>query len=245
MSTFCVRCGNSIDDQDQFCRRCGAQAGAGSGTLPSVPFAPSGSAATSKTAIASLVSGLFIFLYPLSSIAAVIFGHLSLSEIKKSAGRLTGEGLATAGLVLGYIGVAAIPIILIIAAIAIPNVFRARMAANESWAVSSIRSILTAQMSYSESHPETGYACSLSALGEAQLIDGSLASGQKSGYRFEIMGCAAEPRDGPNKKYQVVAYPITANQTGDRAFCSDESGVIKQHSGGLAQNCVESGVVLP
>jgi type II secretory pathway pseudopilin PulG len=177
-------------------------------------------------------------------VVAIILGHLSLSEIKKSAGRLTGEGLATAGLILGYIGVAAIPIILTLAAIAIPNLLRARMAANESSAVAAVRTINTAQMAYSESHPEAGYACSLSALSEAQMIDSVLASGQKNGYGFEIKECEAETQGGPNKKYQVVAYPITANQTGDRAFCSDESAVIKQHSGGSGRNCLENGAVL-
>jgi len=68
------------------------------------------------------VLGICGFLFPfLLSIAAIILGHLSLSEIKKSAGRVTGQGLAIAGLVLGYLGIVTIPVILIIAAIAIPN----------------------------------------------------------------------------------------------------------------------------
>jgi Domain of unknown function (DUF4190) len=58
-------------------------------------------AQTSGKAIASLVCGLFLFAFPLS-ILAVIFGHLSVSEIRKSSGRLKGEGIAIAGLVLGY-----------------------------------------------------------------------------------------------------------------------------------------------
>jgi len=242
MSTFCMRCGSSMDDQDQFCRKCGAQASALAESA-SVTTIPAGPAQTSGKAIASLVCGLLFFV-PFAFVPAVIFGHLGLSEIRKSAGRLKGDGLAMAGLVLGYIWIVSIPIIiLIIAAIAIPNVMHARVAANEGMAVSSIRSINTAQMSYSESHPETGYTCSLSALTETQMIDSTLASGQKSGYRFEIMACAAEPLGGPNKKYQVVAYPITVNQTGDRSFCSDESAVIKRHSGGSAQHCLESGAV--
>ena len=241
MSTFCMRCGSSLDDQDTFCRNCGAQVAVGAAA--SAPAVTAGPATTSTKAVVSLICGFCIIFFPLS-LVAIILGHLSLSEIKKSAGRLTGEGLATAGLILGYIGVAAVPIILILAAIAIPNLLRARMAANESSAVAAVRTISTAQMAYSESHPETGYACSLSALGEAQMIDGVLAGGQKSGYRFEIKECEAETQGGPNKKYQVVAYPITANQTGDRAFCSDESAVIKQHSGDSAQSCLENGTVL-
>jgi hypothetical protein len=45
-------------------------------------------------------------------------------------------------------------------------------------------------------------------------------------------------------KYQVVAYPLRVNQTGTRAFCSDESGVVKLDSGGSARACVENGVIL-
>ena len=86
---------------------------------------------TSVKAILSLVCGLLFFI-PFLFIAAIVFGHLALSEIRKSAGRLKGEGIAIAGLVLGYIEIAGIPFLLIIAAIAIPNLLRARMAANES-----------------------------------------------------------------------------------------------------------------
>src|SRR5208283_4914231 len=76
---------------------------------------------TRSMAIASLFCGLFLFAFPLS-ILAIIFGHLSVSEIRKSAGRLKGEGIAITGLVLGYVGLAIIPVILICAAIALPNV---------------------------------------------------------------------------------------------------------------------------
>ena len=243
MSTFCMRCGSSIDDQDQFCRKCGAQASALAEPASVMRRIPAGPAQTSGKAIASLVCGLLFFV-PFAFVAAVILGHLGLSEIRKSAGRLKGDALAIAGLVLGYMWVVSIPIILIIAAIAIPNLLRARMAANESAAAASVRTILTAQMSYSESHPESGYACSLSALGDAQMIGSDLASGQKSGYRFEIRGCEAETPGVRNRKYQVAAFPITANQTGNRSFCSDESAVIKQYSGGSAQNCLDSGIVM-
>jgi len=74
-------------------------------------------AETSGKAIGSLVCGL-LFFFPPSAILAVIMGHLSLSEIRRSAGRLGGRGVAIAGLVLGYAGLSFIPV-LIIAAIAI------------------------------------------------------------------------------------------------------------------------------
>jgi type IV pilus assembly protein PilA len=200
-------------------------------------------AVTSGKAIVSLVFGLFLFVFPFS-VVAIIFGHLSLSEIRKSAGRLKGEGVAIAGLVLGYMGVAAIPVILIIAAIAIPNLLRARMAANESSAAASVRTIVTAETTYATMHPDVGYICSLSDLGAAQLIPSSLASGMKSGYGFEVSGCTDATPGGPFEKFHVIAYPMTKNATGVRAFCSDESNVIKQDGNGSGQACLENGSIL-
>jgi len=198
--------------------------------------APPGPRQTSGKAIASLVFGLFIFFFPFS-IAAVILGHLSLSESRKSSGRLAGDSVAMAGLVLGYIGVASVPILLL-AAIAIPNLLRARMAANESAAVQSVRIINTAEISYAAEHPAAGYTCALSDLGH---ISSDLRSGQKTGYRFELSGCTAGD-NGAIGTYQVAAYPVAVNQTGIRAFCSDDSAVIRVDPRGSGENCFESGL---
>jgi len=240
MSTFCAGCGNSMIAEDQFCRVCGRQVSAqGGAQVAAAPTPPAGPPETSGKAIVSLISGLFIFFFPFS-IVAIIFGHLSLSEIGKSAGRLTGRGMAIAGLVLGYAGVSFIPI-LIIAAIAIPNLLRARMAANESSAVASIRTLNAAEVAYSQSHADAGFTCSLPDLGSAELINTQLASGMKSGYVFELGGCSSETGTGANTKYQVLARPVTQNQSGVRAFCSDESAVIRVETGGLAKRCLENG----
>jgi competence protein ComGC len=163
---------------------------------------------------------------------------LALSEIKRSAGRLKGEGLAIAGLVLGYGWVVFIPIILIIAAIAIPNLLRARMAANESSAVASIRTINTAEVTYSSEHPNTGFTCSLSDL--SSLVGIHVVSGQRNGYAFELSGCIGDDK-GAMVHYQVAAYPVTRNQTGIRAFCSDESAVVRVDPNGSAQDCLANG----
>lgn len=231
-----------MEATDKFCRVCGRQAaGFGSETGSSMP--PTGAPATSGKAIVSLICGLLFFV-PLAFIAAIVFGHLSLSEIKRSAGRLKGEGIAIAGLVLGYIWIVGIPVILIIAAIAIPNLLRARMAANESSAVGGVRTLITAEMTYAVAHPDEGFTCSLSSLEKADQISGTLANGQKTGYAFELSGCAPGAEGGANVKYQVVAYPVRLHQTGIRAFCSDESAVLKMDSGGSAENCLQSGEVL-
>ncbi len=242
MSSFCAKCGTSIDTNDQFCRTCGTAVG-GSAEQPSVSAPNVGPTTTSSKAIISLIFGLLFFLFPLP-VVAIIFGHLALSEIRKSAGRLTGERMATAGLVLGYIGASVVPIILIVAAIAIPNLLRARMAANESSAVASVRLITTAQITHQVAHPETGYACSLSEISPDEISDTALLIGQKNGYRFEIRNCAPENPGGPNSKYRVVAYPFSVNQTGVKAFCADESAVIKVDSAGSAQKCLEEGSTL-
>lgn len=244
MTTFCPACGNSMDTADQFCRVCGRQIPqpgiAPIGTAPAIPAGPS---QTSTKAIVSLVSGLFIFFFPLS-IVAIICGHLALSEIKKSAGRLTGDGMAIGGLVLGYAGVAGIPLILIIAAIAIPNVLRARMSANEASAIASIRTLTVAENSYAQSHTDAGFTCSLSDLAGAGLIDERLGSGQKTGYFFQFKGCEAETPGGANTRYRMVAYPLVLNRTGRQAFCSDESAAIKVDSTGSPRRCFDHGTPL-
>jgi type IV pilus assembly protein PilA len=241
---FCSGCGNNVAEGEKFCRVCGKEAPAQAVTAPVAgTLALSAPAETSGKAIASLVCGLFLFAFPMS-ILAIIFGHISLSEIRKSAGRLKGEGMAIAGLVLGYLGLAGIPFVLIIAAIAIPNLLRARMAANESSAAAMVRTLVVAEVGYSSMHPEAGYTCTLSDLTGAGLIDAKLASGQKSGYAFELSGCTATADSVANVKFQVVAYPMARNQTGRRAFCSDESGVVKADANGSPQDCLENGSTL-
>jgi type IV pilus assembly protein PilA len=119
-----------------------------------------------------------------------------------------------------------VAIILIIASIAIPNLLRARMSANEASAVAAIRAINAAQISYNSAYPTNGYAPTLAALGgvscapptptSACLIDSQLASGTKNGYAFTIAGVTGTPA----ATYQVIAAPVTPNQTGVRYFCS-------------------------
>jgi type IV pilus assembly protein PilA len=228
---------------DKFCRVCGRMASAGSAVMPPISAPPLGIAETSGKAIVSLICGLLFFI-PLLFIAAIVLGHLALSEIRKSAGRLKGEGIAVAGMVLGYMWIAGIPIVLILSAIAIPNLLRARTAANEASVVASVRTLGIAEIGYATSHPDQGYTCSLSDLAATQSSVGSLGTGQKSGYVFELTGCIPGTEGGANVKYQVVAYPLRANQTGTRVFCSDESGVIKMDSSGSARGCLENGSAL-
>ena len=134
-----------------------------------------------------------------------------------------------------------VAIILIIAAIAIPNLLRARMAANESSAVASIRTINTAMITYNSSYPTVGFAASLSNLGgtanpcvsgtgNACLIDSVLSQGVKSGYTFTATNGGGVPKT----QYYAAGTPTTPNQTGVRSFCSFEDAVVRVQSGGGA-----------
>jgi prepilin-type N-terminal cleavage/methylation domain-containing protein len=126
-----------------------------------------------------------------------------------------------------------VAIILIIASIAIPNLLRARISANETSAVGSIRAINSAMISYMSAFPTVGYPATLVSLGGtscappspagACLIDSQLASGTKTGYTFTLSGVSGSPAS----TYQIVGAPTVANQTGVRYFCSFADGVVR------------------
>jgi type IV pilus assembly protein PilA len=233
---FCSKCGSSLPEGSGVCGACGSIV-----STAGVPITPgtAGAPQTSGLAIASLICGLLFFAFPLA-LAAVILGHVSLSQIRKSGGHLKGRGLALGGTILGYLGLSIVPV-LIIAAIAIPNLLRARIAANESSAVGSVRSLTEAEATFARTGNKLGYACALADLSTAGVLAPKLASGQHSGYILELRGCSSETAGGPHVKYQVVAYPIAPNQSGVRAFCSDQEGIIKFDPTGSPQACLETG----
>jgi type IV pilus assembly protein PilA len=244
---FCPKCGASLQESSRFCDRCGVTVTVQAASAPAA--LPVEAAKTSGKALASLLTGVFgLPLFPFA-IVAIILGHISRSEISKSNGRLQGGGMALTGLILGYAGIVIIPLILIIAAIAIPNLLRARIAANEASAVRSLRTINAAEATYNLAYPDTGYTCALSDLAgndrpaasaaKARLIDKTLATGTKYGYQFVVQNCI-HPEKGDGK-YQVVASPVSRNQSGVRAFCSDETGVIRFDTNGSADDCLTSG----
>jgi len=249
MSSFCKGCGNSLSEADIFCPICGRNISVTSATPPPDPAIVFGLAPeTSGKAIFSLVCGV-LCLVPPAAIVAVIFGHLSLSEIRRSAGKLAGRGLAVTGLVLGYAGVALTIVWLVLIGIAIPRVMRAQREAiaetPETSAVSVMRALNTAEIAYAQAHREAGYTCSMFDLSQTWALSTDLARGQKNGYVFELQGCAAKQTGGPIVRYQVVAYtPQVAKSTGKPAFCSNESDVIKVARNGSPQDCLRSGVDL-
>lgn len=139
-----------------------------------------------------------------------------------------------------------VAIILIIAAIAIPNLLRSRMAANESSAVGSLRTINTSEVTYASTYPTVGFASALTQLGPpssgstadataAGLLDnvlGGAATSTKSGYNFTL--AASGDTSSTVTAYTASASPQTHGSTGTRGFYTDASGVIRYNASGTA-----------
>lgn len=130
-------------------------------------------------------------------------------------------------------------IILVIAAIAIPNMLQARIKANEGAAVASLRTIQTAQTLYSATYPDIGYASSLADLGShgtdckvpgkhnaCIIMDETLTNGLKNGYIFQVI------TDGgvPAVAYTATATPQALGSTGQCSYSSSQSGDIQATS---------------
>ena len=136
-----------------------------------------------------------------------------------------------------------VAVILIIAAIAIPNLLRAKIAANEASAVSAVRTLTTAETTYASSWG-SGYAatidnlgggtpCGPATAGTACIVDSSIsvAPYQKSGYTFAAVGNT--PTGAINNGFEVNASPTSVGVTGQRAFCADQTGVLRFNTTGV------------
>jgi type IV pilus assembly protein PilA len=151
-----------------------------------------------------------------------------------------------------------VAIILIIAAIAIPNLLRARMAANESSAASGVRTVNTAEVSYYTNYPQVGYSAALADLGDAAntcstavptttnacLIDNNLATNGagagKSGYNYTYASVKAGTL---YTTYSIISDALTLNTTGVKSFCSIQDAVVRAANPGPIAACTTA--VLP
>jgi len=134
-----------------------------------------------------------------------------------------------------------VAIILIIAAIAIPNLLKSRMAANQASAVESLRTIISVEVTYSSTYNQ-GYTSNLAQLAfpasgsanssAAGLIDSVLAGGSKSGYTFTYAASAAV--NGSTTNYTVNADPVNPGMTGQNHYYADASGVIRLNTSATA-----------
>lgn len=137
-----------------------------------------------------------------------------------------------------------VTIILIIAAIAIPNLMRNKIQANETSAVQSLRALNESALLYSNSYG--GFPHAIAELGpavsgtqassaNADLIDSVLSSGVKAGYRFAYVPGTTDPA-GHVLTYSIVATPVAPGSSGQRSFYTDQSGTLRNTSSGTADS---------
>ena len=177
-----------------------------------------------------------LFMCAPASIAAIILGHLALVDIKRTAGRMAGKGMAIAGLTLGYVGLGLTTIYILFVTFMVRNTFSRDVPANEAAAIETMRTYETALKAYAEKCPAQGYPATLSPLGpgrgdctRANLIHNPRLLGGAPVYK----GYMFEYRPGVHGKEQVtvfalVARPIMPGSTGKRFFYLDEAGVIRE-----------------
>jgi type IV pilus assembly protein PilA len=151
------------------------------------------------------------------------------TTIDRNAARRTNAGFSLIELLI------VVAVILIIAAIAIPNFIASKMRANESSAVQSLRNISTAEIVYSTTYG-IGFSSTLLQLSgnmvtfdqnNAGLIDESLASGTKSGYFFTFAVLTTDPATGNVLTYSINADPLNVGTSGQKHFYTDQTCVIR------------------
>jgi hypothetical protein len=177
-------------------------------------------------AISSLVGGILNFLllgiFVLPTIAGIVISAVALKKINRRPLEYGGKGMAVGGLVLNIVSAVALIPILLIAAIAIPNLMAARRAANEGAAIVSLRKFHRAEMDHYMMQRKYG---TLGDLMQKDLIGADLASGERSGYRFAIEVLNDRGDGWPG--FTVVGVPKEYNYTGRRSFFVDYTGVIR------------------
>jgi type IV pilus assembly protein PilA len=140
-------------------------------------------------------------------------------------------------------------IMIILMLIAIPNFISMKAQADETSAIQSLRAIYQAQIQYQTNFPANGFACSLASLGgnvsstaptpqAAGVLQGDLATGQKSGYTFNIVNCNKFTVNNQDMftSYEATAVPQSVGKSGHRGFCIDPAGEIKADLAG-GTNC--------
>jgi type IV pilus assembly protein PilA len=142
-------------------------------------------------------------------------------------------------------------VILILITLAVPGYEAVHKKTNETSAMNSVRALHSAETEYNTQYPSRGYACTLAQLGgkqgaglptpdAAQLIADDLASGNKAGYNFTIK-CGDKNTTAGVDQYnsiQIFATPVSLGKTGNRGFCTDDSGQIRFDPQG-GTNCTE------
>lgn len=228
----CALCGSQISESTfKVCPHCGWELAPASPPPPGEVITPK----TSRLAIAAFICGILFFILP-AAIAAIVLGYISRSQIRRSGGRKTGDGMALAGLVLGYAGVA----LTIIALLTFPNFTRSRMAANEMAAANSLRTLNVSLAVYSSTYGALPSSLldlqpSSSPSSEAaSLVDPLLATGREGGYEFDYQTFDIAQGESKTRGYTITAKPVIPGTTGRRFFFTDQTDVIRAETNRVA-----------
>ncbi|MCF7873998.1 MAG: DUF4190 domain-containing protein [Candidatus Omnitrophica bacterium] len=175
-------------------------------------------------AIASLVFGCLILIPILNipfAITAIILGIIALNKISSNKDTLKGRGLAISGIVLGGVGIVLIPIIAMLAAIAIPNLLRTRMNAGEANAKATLRILSTAAESYAAAnngeYPFSAYSLTSA---EPPYLNENYTSGTHQGYKFSC--------EFDSNSYECVAIPENCGTTGTEIYTIEKGGILSE-----------------
>jgi type IV pilus assembly protein PilA len=146
----------------------------------------------------------------------------------------------------------AIAALLVLLLVVVPHYLGTTRRANEAAAIKSVEDIAQAEMQYKANYPALGYTCTLATLGgdprsgppsatAAQLIARDETTGKKAGYFFAIQDCTPQSGTTPNPvtSYRILATPQQPGKSGQRSFCSDQTGQIRFNSNGGA-NCTQA-----
>jgi type II secretory pathway pseudopilin PulG len=237
-SAKCAQCGFVGWSDAELCKKCGASISAAPADILERPvgnFTASYSSynappAELKTglAITSLVMGIANFLllgiFLLPTVIGIIVSVVALNKIKRYPHEYGGKGLAIGGLVTNIVSVVVLIPVMLIAAIAIPNLLAARMAANEGAVIRSLRVLHGAEQTYQATTGQGNYG-TLSELQSDSLISSDMALEIRSGYRFKIKVFKANSESPAS--FAVIAVPFVYGSSGRRSFFIDETGVIR------------------
>jgi hypothetical protein len=248
---ICSACRTDNPDSAAYCAGCG-------GALS--PGAPSaGLRAPSRgLAIASLVLGLLSVptfgLLLVGAVTSVILGVIALVKASQEPALYGGKELAVAGIAASAVSILIIPVLGIVAAIAIPSLMRARISANEVAAIEDVRSVVQAEATYSKANG--GAFDTLECLHAAdQCIPGYKGGAflapilATRGYRHHFLPgrnahVAAGMSTSSLEAFAFTAVPVVRNRTGVRAFCGDDTGTICQQPLGHEPAVAEGHCVL-
>lgn len=187
---------------------------------------------TAGMAIASFVLGLLFiipFLGLLFSLLAIIFGIVALVQISKRRAELKGSGFAITGILLGSIGLLITVVLVVLAAIAVPNLMNAKLASNEAMAKATLRTISTAAETYATAN-QGYYPMFSNQLTNVPVpyLNTDYCNQEMTGYYYSCQFSS--------ESYRIVAMPTELGESGIRTFTIETGGVLTEDVPASFQN---------